>query len=56
MRQARRPGCGPRIASVLDVEVIGRAAQAPAPAEIRRLAALAAASAGVEEGHVAIEF
>jgi probable rRNA maturation factor len=41
---------------VLDVEVIGHAAQAPPPAEIRRLAALAAASAGVEEGHVAIEF
>ena len=41
---------------MLDVEVIGHAAAAPPPAEIRRLAALAAARAGVEEGHVAIEF
>jgi probable rRNA maturation factor len=41
---------------VLDVEVIGHASAAPPPDEIRRLAALAAASAGVEEGHIAIEF
>ncbi len=41
---------------MLDVEVIGHAAQAPPPDEIRRLAAMAAASAGVEDGHVAIEF
>jgi probable rRNA maturation factor len=41
---------------VLDVEVIGHAPQAPPPGEIRRLAALAAASADVHEGHVAIEF
>ncbi len=41
---------------MLDVEVIGHCSDAPAPGEIRRLAALAAASAGVEEGHIAIEF
>ena len=39
---------------MLEVEVIGAAAIVPA--EVERLAALAAASAGVEEGHVAIEF
>ena len=39
---------------MLDVEVIGTAAVAPA--EVERLAALAAASAGVEDGHVAVEF
>ena len=39
---------------MLDVEVIGVAA-IPA-AEVERLAALAAASAGVEDGHVAVEF
>ena len=38
----------------LEVELIGTAAIAPA--EVERLAALAAASAGVEEGHVAVEF
>jgi probable rRNA maturation factor len=41
---------------MLDVEVIGHAAGAPAPAEIQRLASLAAASAGVDDGHLAIEF
>ncbi len=41
---------------MLDVEVIGHAADAPPQAEIERLAALAAASAGVDAGHVAIEF
>ena len=42
----------------LDVEVLGRALapQAPADLEIARLAALAAASGGVEDGHLAIEF
>jgi probable rRNA maturation factor len=43
---------------VLDVEVLG-AARAPAvpPApEIERLVAIALASAGVEDGHVAVEF
>ena len=39
---------------MLEVEVIGAAALAPA--EVERLAALAAASAGVEDGHIAIEF
>jgi probable rRNA maturation factor len=39
---------------VLEVEVIGMASIAAA--EVERLAAMAAASAGVEEGHVAIEF
>jgi probable rRNA maturation factor len=43
---------------MLDVELFGAtlAPDAPAPGEIRRLCVLAAASAGVEEGHVAIEF
>jgi probable rRNA maturation factor len=40
--------------ALLEVEVIGVAAIAPA--EVERLAALAAASAGVEDGHVAVEF
>ena len=39
---------------MLDVEVIGTAAIAPV--EVQRLATLAASSAGVEEGHVAVEF
>jgi probable rRNA maturation factor len=39
---------------VLEVEVIGPSAL-PA-AEVERLASLAAASAGVEDGHVAVEF
>jgi len=39
---------------VLEVEVIGSAAIA-AP-EVERLATLAAASAGVEDGHLAVEF
>ena len=39
---------------MLDVEVIGTV-QIPA-VEVERLAALAAASAGVEEGHVAVTF
>jgi probable rRNA maturation factor len=39
---------------VLEVEVIGAAAIAPA--EVERLASLAAASAGFEEGHVAVAF
>ena len=38
----------------LEVEVIGTAAIAEA--EVERLATLAAASAGVEDGHVAVEF
>jgi probable rRNA maturation factor len=39
---------------VLEVEIIGSAAIAAA--EVERLAELAAASAGVDDGHVAIEF
>jgi probable rRNA maturation factor len=42
---------------VLEVEVIGDAGpDAPAAAQVERLVALALASAGVEEGHVAVEF
>jgi probable rRNA maturation factor len=42
---------------VLEVEIIGDGgADAPPPAEVERLAALALASAGVEDGHVAVEF
>jgi probable rRNA maturation factor len=40
---------------VLDVEVIGEA-DGIASAEVTRLATLAAASAGVEDGHLAVEF
>ncbi len=43
----------------LEVELIGTGVlgeRAPEQASVRRLCALAAASAGVEEGHVAIEF
>jgi probable rRNA maturation factor len=39
---------------VLEVEVIGAASIAPA--EVERLASLAAASADVEEGHLAVSF
>ena len=42
---------------VLEVEVIGAApADAPALAEVERLLAFALASAGIEEGHVAVEY
>jgi probable rRNA maturation factor len=41
---------------VLEVEVIGTAPGAPPRAEIERLVALALASAGVAEGHVAVAF
>jgi probable rRNA maturation factor len=42
---------------VLEVEVIGDGGpQAPPAAEAERLVALALASAGVEDGHVAVEF
>ncbi|HEX4188862.1 MAG TPA: rRNA maturation RNase YbeY [Solirubrobacteraceae bacterium] len=43
---------------MLEVELCGAALEpdAPPPQEIRRLCVLAAASAGVEDGHVAIEF
>jgi probable rRNA maturation factor len=42
---------------VLEVEVIGDGGpEAPPPREAERLVALALASAGVDDGHVAIEF
>jgi probable rRNA maturation factor len=43
---------------VLDVEVIGAgwAPDAPPEAEVERLVAIALASAGVEDGHVAVQF
>jgi len=42
---------------MLEVEVIGPAtAGAPPVAEVERLLALAFASAGIEEGHVAVEY
>ena len=40
----------------LEVEVIGRPAQAPQDAEIERLVALSLSSAGIGDGHVAVEF
>jgi probable rRNA maturation factor len=43
---------------MLDVEVFGAdfAPGAPSPSEVRRLCALAAAAAGVRDGHLAIEY
>jgi probable rRNA maturation factor len=42
---------------VLDVEVIGDGGpEAPPPAEVERLLGIAFASAGVDEGHVAVEY
>jgi probable rRNA maturation factor len=42
---------------VLEVEVIGEAGpDAPAQDKVERLVALALASAGIEDGHVAVEF
>jgi probable rRNA maturation factor len=44
---------------VLEVETVGAGvlgADAPSPARLRRLCVLAAAAAGVYEGHVAVEF
>jgi probable rRNA maturation factor len=43
---------------MIEVEVLGSslAREAPAPQEIRRLCELAAASAGIDHAHVAIEF
>jgi probable rRNA maturation factor len=42
----------------LEVEVVGArfAADAPSPATVQNLCALAAASAGVQDGHLAIEY
>ncbi len=66
MRSAQRPNCGPpspaaaarSSVSVLEVEVIGAEAVAGAPpsAEVERIVAFALASAGIEDGHVAIEY
>ncbi len=39
---------------MLDVEVIGSAEGAPPAAEVERLVGIALASAGIEDGHVAI--
>jgi probable rRNA maturation factor len=55
----RRPSCAPPLAgrrAVLEVEVIGAAANAPPEAEVERLVGLALASAGIEDGHVAVEW
>ncbi len=43
---------------MLEVEVFGEdlAPDAPPPAQVRRLCALAAAAAGIEDGHLAIEY
>jgi probable rRNA maturation factor len=42
---------------VLDVDVIGDGGpQAPSRAEVERMVGIAFASAGVEEGHVAVEY
>jgi probable rRNA maturation factor len=48
----------PRRPAVLDVEVIGleRAHEGLAETEIRELCVLALASAGVQDGHLAVEF
>ncbi len=40
----------------LDIEVIGSAPGAPPPAEVERLVGLALASAGIADGHVAVEW
>jgi probable rRNA maturation factor len=44
--------------TMLDVEVFGEdlASDAPPPARVQRLCALAAAAVGVREGHMAIEY
>lgn len=41
---------------MLEVEIIGDADGAPGPAETERLLSLALASAGVDDGHVAVEW
>jgi probable rRNA maturation factor len=61
MPSARRPSCGLPSAggrsTLLDVEVIGleRADGRLAAEEVERLCVLALASAGLEEGHIAVE-
>ena len=58
MRTRWRPGCGPRTrrAAVLEVEILDPPAGGPPEAEIERLVGLALASAGLDDGHVAIAF
>jgi len=58
MRTRWRPGCGPRTrrAAVLEVEILDPPVGAPPEAEIERLVGLALASAGLDDGHVAIAF
>jgi probable rRNA maturation factor len=61
-----RPSCDPRsgrdhvmTASGLDIEVLGidlLVPDAPTALEVRELCVLALASAGIEEGHLAVEF
>ncbi len=41
---------------MLEVEVIGSAEGAPAEAEVERLVGIALASAGIEDGHVAVSY
>jgi probable rRNA maturation factor len=41
---------------MLEVEIVGDLPAALVAAELERLAALAAASAGIEDGHLAVEF
>ncbi|MGA2470583.1 MAG: rRNA maturation RNase YbeY [Solirubrobacteraceae bacterium] len=41
---------------MLELDIVGVAPAEPAPAEIMRLVELAAASAGVLEGHLAVQF
>lgn len=41
---------------MLDVEVIGTAQGGPPPPEVERLVGLALASAGIADGHVAVEY
>ena len=41
---------------MLEVEIVGSARGAPPAAEIERLVGIALASAGVEDGHVAVSF
>jgi probable rRNA maturation factor len=41
---------------MVDVEVVGETPRLLPPAEIERLAGLAAASAGLDDGHLAVQF
>jgi len=53
MPSARRRASAPRTSAVLEIEVVGD--ELPA-ARVRELATLALASAGVGDGHLAVEF